>query len=81
MHTSQELVELYHLTMAAPSNLELRYNICPTDTINIVVRGGEASDFARARMAAGVPGLLSTPARDGRPMRCSARQAIGVLGR
>src|SRR5215217_1060230 len=32
----QEIHALYQLT-SAPSNLEPRYNVCPTDTINAVV--------------------------------------------
>jgi putative SOS response-associated peptidase YedK len=46
MYSWRELVELYYLTMAAPSNLEPRYNICPTDTIDVVVSGdGNARSF------------------------------------
>jgi hypothetical protein len=30
MYEWRELVELYKLTMAPPSNLQRRYNICPT---------------------------------------------------
>jgi putative SOS response-associated peptidase YedK len=33
MYTWRDLVELYRLSMAAPSNLEPRYNICPTELI------------------------------------------------
>ena len=46
MYTWQELVALYHLSTPPWSNLEPRYNLCPTDTINVVVRGG-----ARTRSA------------------------------
>jgi putative SOS response-associated peptidase YedK len=39
MYTWAELVTLYRLTMeTSPSNLQPRYNICPTDTIDAVVQ-------------------------------------------
>ena len=43
MYTWRELVALYRLTdQAPPSNLQPRYNICPTTTIDAVVeRGGK----------------------------------------
>jgi len=41
MYTWQELVELYHLSTPPWSNLEPRFNICPTNTIDAVVRGDE----------------------------------------
>jgi putative SOS response-associated peptidase YedK len=63
MHTWRDLVELYHLTMAAPSNVEPRYNICPTDTIDVVVRGGE--DRALVPMRWGlVPSWWKKPLRE-----------------
>ena len=38
MYTWRELVALYRLTdPAPPSNLQPRYNICPTTTINAVI--------------------------------------------
>jgi putative SOS response-associated peptidase YedK len=40
MYTWQELFSLYHLSVPAMTNLQPRYNICPTDTIDVVVRGG-----------------------------------------
>ena len=38
MYSWRELVELYKLSLQSPpSNLEPRFNICPTDTIDVVV--------------------------------------------
>jgi putative SOS response-associated peptidase YedK len=37
MYTWQELVALYHLTTPPWSNLEPRYNICPTDSIDVII--------------------------------------------
>ena len=44
MYTWAELVRLYRLTDAAPpTNLQPRYNICPTTTIDAVIeRGGRS---------------------------------------
>ena len=43
-YTWEELVELYQLTLNPTSNLQPRYNVCPTDTIDAVVQqaGGRA---------------------------------------
>jgi putative SOS response-associated peptidase YedK len=41
MYTWQELVALYQLSTPPWSNLEPRTNICPTDTIDVVVRGDD----------------------------------------
>jgi putative SOS response-associated peptidase YedK len=38
MYSWRELVELYKLSLQSPpSNLEPRFNICPTDTIDVIV--------------------------------------------
>jgi putative SOS response-associated peptidase YedK len=41
MYTWPELVALYRLSTPPSSNLEPRYNVCPTDTIDAVLRGGD----------------------------------------
>jgi putative SOS response-associated peptidase YedK len=36
-YTWEQLVELYRLTFPPPSNLQPRFNVCPTDTIDTVI--------------------------------------------
>jgi hypothetical protein len=68
----RDLVELYHLTMAGPSILEPRYNICPTNSINVVVRGGE--DRALVAMRWGlVPSWWKKPLKEMRVATFNAR--------
>ena len=49
MYTWQELVELYQLSTPPWSNLEPRYNICPTDTIDVAMRGGNERSLVPMR--------------------------------
>jgi putative SOS response-associated peptidase YedK len=63
MYTWQELVELYHLTMAPSSNLEPRYNICPTDTIDVVVAGGGQRALLPMRWGL-IPGWWNKPLKE-----------------
>jgi len=42
MYTWEELVRLYRLTDSQRSNLQPRYNICPTTEIDVVVRSEDA---------------------------------------
>jgi putative SOS response-associated peptidase YedK len=72
MHTWQELVELYHLTLAVPSNLESRYNICPTDTINVVVRGGDDRALVPRRWGL-IPSRWKKPLKEMRVATFNAR--------
>jgi putative SOS response-associated peptidase YedK len=39
-HTSADIHRLYGLT-SEPVNVQPRFNICPTDTIDVVVRGND----------------------------------------
>ncbi len=42
--TWEELVRLYRLTIQAPPhNLPPRYNVCPTDPVDVVTERGAAS--------------------------------------
>jgi hypothetical protein len=43
MYTWQELVALHRLSAPAWSNLEPRTNVCPADTIDVVIRGGAST--------------------------------------
>jgi putative SOS response-associated peptidase YedK len=45
MYAWQELVALYRLSTPPWSNLEPRYNVCPTDIIDVVLRGGSEHSF------------------------------------
>jgi len=40
-------VRLYRLTMKAPHNLPPRYNICPTDPVDVVTEREGSRDFVR----------------------------------
>jgi putative SOS response-associated peptidase YedK len=48
MYTWRELVELYRLTMP-PQNIEPRYNIAPTTTIDVIVPTSRSMNFVRMR--------------------------------
>ena len=72
MYGWRELVELYWLTMAAPSNLQPRYNICPTDTIDVVVSGGGESTLVPMRWGL-VPGWWKKPLKDMKVATFNAR--------
>ena len=48
--TWDEIVRLYRLTMKAPPhNLPPRYNICPTDPVDVVTEREGSRDFVRMR--------------------------------
>jgi putative SOS response-associated peptidase YedK len=69
MYEWRELVELYQLTMNAPSNLQPRYNICPTDT---VVPGGGERTLVPMRWGL-VPGWWKKPLKEMRVATFNAR--------
>ena len=59
--TWAELVALYRLTMdAPPHNLPPRYNVCPTDPIDVVTEQDGKRDLARMRWGL-VPRWWSKP--------------------
>jgi len=72
MYTWQELVELYQLTMAAPSNLEPRYNICPTDAVDVVIFGDGARSLVPMRWGL-IPTWWKKPIKDMRLATFNAR--------
>jgi putative SOS response-associated peptidase YedK len=72
MYTWQELVELYQLSTAPTSNLEPRYNICPTDTIDVVVRGGDDRSLPPMRWGL-IPNWWSKPLKEMRLATFNAR--------
>jgi putative SOS response-associated peptidase YedK len=48
--TWDEIVRLYRLTIKAPPhNLPPRYNICPTDPVDVVTERDGSRDFVRIR--------------------------------
>lgn len=51
----QDLVDAYRIHDAPPSNLEPRYNIAPTQTIDVVVPGGDGHGIVPMRWGL-VPG-------------------------
>jgi putative SOS response-associated peptidase YedK len=69
VHTWQELVALYHLSTPPWSNLEPRYNICPTDTIDVVVRGDDERALVPMRWGL-IPSWWKRPLKE-KWMRCS----------
>jgi putative SOS response-associated peptidase YedK len=72
MYTWQELVALYHLSVPAMTNFQPRYSICPTDAIDVVVRGGD--DRALVPMRWGlIPGWWKKPLKEMRLATFNAR--------
>lgn len=49
LYSWKDLVEAYRALDQTPLNLEPRYNIAPTQTIDIVLPEGEGRRVARAR--------------------------------
>ena len=50
--TWEEIVRLYRLTIQKPPhNLPPRYNICPTDPVDVVTEREGSRDFVRMRWA------------------------------
>jgi putative SOS response-associated peptidase YedK len=73
MYTWQELVALYRLTLSGPpSNLQPRYNICPTTDVDVIVRSDDKRDFASMRWGL-IPGWWSKPLKDMRLATFNAR--------
>jgi len=72
MYTWQELVELYHLSMAAPSNLQPRYNICPTDAVDVVICGDGVRSLVPMRWGL-IPTWWKKPIKDMRLATFNAR--------
>ena len=48
-YTWEQLVELYNLTRAPTSNLQPKYNVCPTDTIDTIVENGGTRELVPMR--------------------------------
>jgi putative SOS response-associated peptidase YedK len=72
MYTWQQLVELYQLSTPHSSNLEPRYNICPTDTIDVVVHGGDQRALVPMRWGL-IPGWWRKPLKEMRLAIFNAR--------
>jgi putative SOS response-associated peptidase YedK len=72
MYEWRELVELYKLTMAPPSNLQPRFNICPTDTIDVVISGGGERTLVPMRWGL-VPGWWKKPLKEMKVATFNAR--------
>jgi putative SOS response-associated peptidase YedK len=72
MYEWRELVELYQLTMAPHSNLQPRYNICPTDTIDGVISGGGERTLVPMRWGL-VPGWWKKPLKEMKVATFNAR--------
>lgn len=73
MYTWQELVALYRLTMSAPvSNLQPRYNICPTTDVDVIVSNDGKRAFASMRWGL-IPGWWSKSLKDMRLATFNAR--------
>jgi putative SOS response-associated peptidase YedK len=73
MYTWQELVALYRLTMGAPpSNLQSRYNICPTTDVDVIISSEGTRTFASMRWGL-IPGWWSKRLKDMRLATFNAR--------
>jgi putative SOS response-associated peptidase YedK len=69
--TWAELVALYRLTLDRPShNLQPRYNICPTDPIDVVTERDGKRDFVPMRW-----GLMPCGGRS-RSRNCTRRRSM-----
>jgi putative SOS response-associated peptidase YedK len=72
MYTWQELVALYRLSTPPWSNLEPRYNVCPTDTIDVVVRGGDDHSLVPMRWGL-IPSWWKKPLKEMKVATFNAR--------
>ena len=71
--TWDEIVRLYRLTMKAPPhNLPPRYNICPTDPVDVVTEREGVRDFIRMRWGL-VPSWWPKPLKELRAATFNAR--------
>jgi putative SOS response-associated peptidase YedK len=71
--TWAEIVALYRLTLdAPPHNLQPRYNVCPTDSIDVVTERDGKRDFGRMRWGL-VPWWWSKPLKELRAATFNAR--------
>jgi putative SOS response-associated peptidase YedK len=71
--TWDEIVRLYRLTMKAPPhNLPPRYNICPTDPVDVVTECEGSRDFVRVRWGL-VPSWWPKPLKELRAATFNAR--------
>jgi putative SOS response-associated peptidase YedK len=71
MYTWQELVALYRLTLGA-SNLQPRYNICPTTQIDAVVPAGSGRELVSMRWGL-IPSWWNKPLKEMRLATFNAR--------
>ena len=71
MYTWRELVELYRLTSPA-SNLQPRFNICPTTEVDTVVRGDDQRALIPMRWGL-IPGWWKKPLKEMRLATFNAR--------
>ena len=72
MYTWRELVALYRLTDPPPSNLQPRYNICPTTTIDAVIERDGKRELAQMRWGL-VPSWWNKPLKELRLATFNAR--------
>jgi putative SOS response-associated peptidase YedK len=71
--TWEEIVRLYRLTIQAPPhNLPPRYNICPTDPVDVVTERDGNRDFVRMRWGL-VPSWWSKPLKESKAATFNAR--------
>jgi putative SOS response-associated peptidase YedK len=70
-YTWQQIHDLYGLTQPA-LNLEPRFNICPTDTVDVVVRGNDARVVVPMRWGL-APGWWKKPLKELRVATFNAR--------
>ena len=71
--TWDEIVRLYRLTMKAPPhNLPPRYNICPTDPVDVVTEREGVRDFIRTRCGL-VPSWWPKPLKELKAATFNAR--------
>src|SRR5919197_2173708 len=64
MYSWRELIELYKLGLQLPpSNLEPRFNICPTDTVDVIVEHGGVRQLVPMRWGL-VPGWWNKSLKD-----------------
>lgn len=70
-YTWREIHDLYGLT-STPSNLEPRYNVCPTQRIPVVLEGGQGRVLATMRWGL-IPAWWSKPLKEMRLATFNAR--------
>jgi putative SOS response-associated peptidase YedK len=70
-YTWAQIYAMYQLT-SPPANIQLNFNVCPTDTVDVVVRGGDERILHPMRWGL-IPGWWKKPLKEMRVATFNAR--------